>query len=639
MYHKKRIGLFISHIYGDYQARLSTGVIRKAAEYGYIVDIFASNDGENLGDYGIGESSILQIPRPDNYDGFILASGTYLQTSLEEDILNLLKSQFTCPIININKKDTGYPSVVLENHLPITEIVLHLGRVHHYKRICYLGSRQETAFNQPRQQAFINGMKELSLPFEDLLFSCDTNPESIKEAVDRILENTPYPEAIVCYNDQIALIVISILKERDLNVPNNIAVTGCDTLEFGQNIPPVLTSVTFPIDELGEKAVEQLSRLFHGETIEPNITVYAKPSYGTSCGCSSVRSLSEFSYSRKLDRHIASLEKNVISDMYMSANLQGVDDVDQGMNLIAQFAENLSDCREFYLCLYEGWDSVSSHIREITLTDEDEYDSDTVLLKLAIKDGKRLPECTFTKHNILPDYLYDGGSTSYVYAPLFFGERCFGYLALSFKNGKPGYSFHFISWLMNVNTMLQNICDKKNLGLLVGRLEDIYTKDELTGLLNRQGFKIAYQPLVEKAVAERLPVLIVMYDLDCLKQINDTFGHAEGNFAIQVIAHALESSIEEGDICSRQGGDEFQVLAIGYTQEKALQLIDKVQKYLDNYNKLHTKDYLIQASSGFCIRIPSSPSELADMFKDADMAMYKEKKSKVKQVIKNTPTK
>lgn len=192
---------------------------------------------------------------------------------------------------------------------------------------------------------------------------------------------------------------------------------------------------------------------------------------------------------------------------------------------------------------------------------------------------------------------------------------------------------------MNVNTMLQNICDKKNLGLLVGRLEDIYTKDELTGLLNRQGFKIAYQPLVEKAVAEKLPVLIVMYDLDCLKLINDTFGHAEGNFAIQVIAHALESSIEEGDLCSRQGGDEFQVLAVGYTQDKALQLIDKVQKYLDNYNKLHTKDYLIQASSGFCIRIPSSPSELADMFKDADMAMYREKKNKVKQVIKKQPEK
>ena len=152
MYHTKRIGLFISHIYGDYQTRLSTGVTRKAAEYGYMVDIFASNDGENLGDYGIGETSILQIPRPDNYDGFILASGTYLQTSLEEDILNLLKTKFTCPIININKKDSGYPSVVLENHKPITEIVIHLNKVHHYRRICYLGCIQEAAFNQPRQQ-------------------------------------------------------------------------------------------------------------------------------------------------------------------------------------------------------------------------------------------------------------------------------------------------------------------------------------------------------------------------------------------------------------------------------------------------------------------------------------------------------
>lgn len=635
MYHTKRIGVFLSHIYGDYQTKLSMGVSRKAAEYGYLVDFFASNDGENLGDYGTGEQSILQIPRPDNYDGIILASGTYLQTSLEQDIVNMLKTQFSCPVIDINQKASDFPSVFLENHQPIKEIVLHLGNVHHYKSICYLGCSQETDYDAPRQQAFLSGMEELSLSASDSIYSCDLSPEGINAVLDTILQKETLPEAIVCYNDNAALLVISLLRERGLNVPDDIAVTGCDTLEFGQNISPILTSVSFPIDAVGEKAVEQLSRLFHGETIEQTVKVYAAPSYGASCGCSCSLPISDYSYSQKLDKHIASLEKNVISNMYMSANLQGVDDIDQGMNLIAQFAESLPDCRELYLCLYEGWDSVSSHIREITFTDEDEYDSDTVLLKLAIKDGKRLPECTFTKHNILPDYLYDGTSTSYVYAPLFFGAKSFGYLALSFTNGRSGYPFHFISWLMNINSMLMSICDKKNLGLLVGRLEDIYTKDELTGLLNRQGFKLAYQPLLEKAIAEKLPVLAVMYDLDCLKLINDTFGHAEGNFAIQVIAHALESSIEEGDLCSRQGGDEFQIFAVGYTPEKAALLIDKVQKYLSNYNKLHTKDYLIQASSGFSIRVPSRLSDISEMFNEADQAMYEEKRTKNKEILKS----
>lgn len=637
MYRTKKIGVFISHIYGDYQSRLCSGIIEKATEYGYLVEIFTSNDGENLGDYGKGEFGILNIPRPDDYAGIIMASDTYLLSSLKQDIINRLQEHFTCPVIDINQKPSVFPRVILENNKPVKDVVLHLGKTHHYKNICYLGSSAEVDYNVIRERAFVEGMKELSLPFTDCIYSCDYSRESVEHALKQILKADPLPDAIVCYNDKIALSVITILKDWDYRIPEQIAVTGCDTLEFGQMTAPTLTSVTFPVNEVGKSAVEQLTRLIRKENVEPVTTVMATPSFGTSCGCPQNHPVSSYFYARKLDKHIAELEQNLILNMHMSANLQGVDDLDKGMDLLAQFALTLPDCKEFYLCLYEDWDRISSHIREITLTTEDEYNSDTVLLKLAIKDGKRLPECTFTKRNILPDYLYDGNPSSYIYTPLFFGDKSFGYLALAFENSKVGYSFFFISWLMNVNSMLKGLCDKKNLGLLVGRLEDIYTKDELTGLLNRQGFKIFSVPAFDKAIADKIPVCAFMFDLDCLKLINDTFGHAEGNFAIQVLAHALENSVEEGDICSRQGGDEFQVLTFGYTQENANQLMDNVNKYLSNYNKLHTKDYRIQASCGYCLRVPEKPAELAEMYKEADLNMYDHKRNKDKQILKGRP--
>lgn len=637
MYRTKKIGVFISHIYGDYQSRLCSGIIEKAKEYGYLVEIFTSNDGENLGDYGKGEFSILNIPRPDDYAGIIMASDTYLLPSLKQDIINMLREHFTCPVIDINQKPSDFPRVVLENNKPVKDVVLHLGKTHHYKNICYLGSSAEVDYNVIRERAFVEGMKELSLSFTDCIYSCDYSRESVEQALKQILKTDPLPDAIVCYNDKIALSVITILKDWDYRIPEQIAVTGCDTLEFGQMTAPTLTSVTFPVAAVGEAAVEQLTRLIRKENVEPVTTVMATPSFGTSCGCPQNHPVSSYFYARKLDKHIAELEQNLILDMHMSANLQGVDDLDKGMDLLAQFALTLPDCKEFYLCLYEDWDRISSHIREITLTTEDEYNSDTVLLKLAIKDGKRLPECTFTKRNILPDYLYDGKSSSYIYTPLFFSDKSFGYLALAFENSKVGYSFFFISWLMKVNNMLKGLCDKKNLGLLVGRLEDIYTKDELTGLLNRQGFKIFSVPAFDKAIADKTPVCAFMFDLDCLKLINDTFGHAEGNFAIQVLAHALENSVEEGDICSRQGGDEFQVLTFGYTPEKANQLMDNVNKYLSNYNKLHTKDYRIQASCGYCLRVPEKPADLAEMYKEADLNMYDHKRNKDKQILKGRP--
>ncbi len=633
MYQHKKIGVFISHIYGDYQTRLLSGIIKKAKEYGYMVEIFASNDGENLGDYVIGEASILAIPKPEHYIGMIFASSTYLLSSLGKDIEKLLQEKFSCPVVAVSQESSVYPRIALENHKPVRDLVLHLGNVHHYQRICYLGSSVQKESNALRMETFKEGMDALSLSTENCFYTCDFSTESIRAALKDILSQSPLPQAIVCYNDNIALSVISILKEQGYSVPQQIAVTGCDTLAFGQMTSPVLTSVTFPIDQVGETAVEQLSMLAHQKEVPPVTTISALCSLGTSCGCQSGHASSNYFYARKLDEHIAGLEEYLIRNMHMSANLQGVEDIDTGMDILAEFVKSLPGCREFYLCLYEDWDRISGHIREITLTTEQEYHSDTVLLKLAIKDGKRLPECTFTKRNTLPDYLYDGNTFSYTYAPLFFGERSFGYIALSFADDQIGYSFSFISWLLNVNNMLKSLCDKKSLGLLVGRLEDIYTKDELTGLLNRQGFKLLSAPAFEQAIMDSQPVAAFMFDLDCLKQINDTFGHAEGNFAIQVLAHALENFAEPEYICSRQGGDEFQVLAPGCTEAKAASLLDNVLKYLENYNKLHTKKYRIQASCGICVQIPERVSDLADMFERADHSMYENKRSKKKDIL------
>ncbi len=211
-----------------------------------------------------------------------------------------------------------------------------------------------------------------------------------------------------------------------------------------------------------------------------------------------------------------------------------------------------------------------------------------------------------------------------IFTLLYFLEKKI--LALTLENSKSGYPFFFLSWLMNVNNMLMELCDKKNLGLLVGRLEDIYTKDELTGLLNRHGFKLVSTPAVNKAVADKTPVCAFMFDLDGLKAINDAFGHEEGNFAISVLAHALENSTDETAICSRQEGDEFWVLAFDYTPEKAASLMNHVSKYLNNYNKLHSKDYQIQASCGYAIKVPENYADIAEMFREADLNMYAQKK-------------
>ena len=98
MYHKKKIALFISHVYGEYQSNLSQGVIQQAMDYGYCTEVYATNDGENLGDYGIGEESILKIPNFEDFDGVVFASDTYLDPAMKENVCALLQKHPNCPV-------------------------------------------------------------------------------------------------------------------------------------------------------------------------------------------------------------------------------------------------------------------------------------------------------------------------------------------------------------------------------------------------------------------------------------------------------------------------------------------------------------------------------------------------------------
>lgn len=632
MYHRRKIGVFISHIYGDFQTRLCTGILRRAAEYGYLVEIFASNDGEDLGDYSLGERGILEIPRSGGYDGFILASGTYLLPSLVQEITELLKQNFHCPVVDINQTASAFPNVFLENNSPIKELVYHLHQVHGYRQLFYLGNTTEPLFDTQRERYFLEGLAQLALPSDNHVFSCDGTPDGLAPVLDAMLAQSP--QAIVCYNDALALEVISALQARGMRVPGDIAVTGVDTLDFGQHTSPVLTSVTFPIDRLGEKAIDLLSASYRGEEIPAGTEILASPAIGSSCGCPCADKPEEtYAYSRELQKRIDRREADFILSMHMSANLQGIDDLDQGMDLLEAFVGRLPHCREFYLCLYDGWDIPSSHIRRLTHTDSGDRNAETVLLKLAVKDGKRLPECTFTRHNPLPDYLY-GRRSSYIYSPLFFEEQQFGYLALSFEDGTIGYDFAFLSWLMNVNHMLKNLWDKKTKGLLVNRLEELYTRDALTGLVNRNGFRQAAEDLFARAVAVGMRVCAITLDLDCLKQINDRFGHPEGDFAIRVLARALENAVEAPAVCTRLDGGEFQILVPDCDAQRASQLLDNIRKYLEHYNRLRSKNYLIHASGGVCSRIPGRLSELSEMFREAEQAMHDAKKANENHMTK-----
>ncbi len=632
MYHTKKIGVFVSHIVGEYQRSICQGIIDQASEYGYCVEIFSSTDEVTPGNYRLGEESILRIPNFDDFCGVIFISSTYITSDLPQLISRTLQAKCSCPILEITQQHGQYPSIALDNDTATGQITEHLIGTHGFKHICYLGNTLQTYFSDSRRNVYRQVMARhgLQVTAEDI-YECTYDSKDL-EAAAEYFTAAGKPDAIVCYNDRMALGMIRALLDKGYRIPEDIAVTGTDMLEEGQSIDPPLTSVTFPTKEMGVRAMELLLSAIHGEELPPVTIITSDPHIGGSCGCPARHHKNPFYFQHEMGLKVGKYEATITNNIHMAASLLVTVDINDGMELLENFVTQIPGCSELYLCLYSDWDSVSSHIRTITFSEDDTADQDIILLKYSYKNGRRMHECSFTKQNPLPDYLFDSETSCYIFYPLYFSEKAYGYIAIAYENNQIICEVDFLSWIMNINSMLRNIAENKRTGLLVNRLEEIYMHDEMTGLYNRHGYKLMSEQLIEKLQDTGASVSSFVLNLDGLKYINDTYGHSEGDFAICVLGQALKNAVKEGDICARPGGDEFYLLTAGYTEEEITLLIYKINRYLDNYNKLHTKEYHISASIGVATATVRSDFDLKQLTEQADRAMYGQKRSRSDQL-------
>lgn len=94
-------------------------------------------------------------------------------------------------------------------------------------------------------------------------------------------------------------------------------------------------------------------------------------------------------------------------------------------------------------------------------------------------------------------------------------------------------------------------------------------------------------------------IIVASIDLDGLKNINDKFGHDDGDYAIMSVANALKSVNLSNKICARFGGDEFVLCACITDESIAKDIIRKnINDYLDKINSSKIKDYTISVSIG-----------------------------------------
>ncbi len=157
-------------------------------------------------------------------------------------------------------------------------------------------------------------------------------------------------------------------------------------------------------------------------------------------------------------------------------------------------------------------------------------------------------------------------------------------------------------------------------------LEELSLRDPLTGLYNRRGFDLLANQSLRLAKRNGRESVLLLADMNELKDINDTLGHTQGDLALQAVARAFTSALRDSDIIARLGGDEFVALAVEAHPPGINSLLQRLREQLDLEDaKLHMS-LPLSLSIGVAPFDPQAGPSLNELIVAADRDMYKKKK-------------
>ncbi len=152
------------------------------------------------------------------------------------------------------------------------------------------------------------------------------------------------------------------------------------------------------------------------------------------------------------------------------------------------------------------------------------------------------------------------------------------------------------------------------------------TTDELTRLSNRRGFRNLARHSLAFCDRHDVPAVLVYFDLNGFKPINDRFGHAEGDRALVAFANQMKAVFRDSDVFGRLGGDEFAVLLTNTPEHEAERSVERFRAALDEHNRIAARGYDIAFSCGMAPFDPRRHDGIDPLLAEADERMYRDKK-------------
>lgn len=641
---RKIIGVITAYPEDVYQTRVMRGLFRQCRQYDYDIAVFAPLVHVALADkvYLNSELNIFNLINFDLMDGILvmtipLEEGT--DRNICRNVLEMLQKKCDKPVVTMDIPIGDYTCIKTDDIPVFEKIVGHLIDVHECKKIYFLNGNINNHVSEKRLEGFRNAFAKRGMtPDENFIFYGDFWYTSGEQLAERIISHElDMPDAVVCANDHMAIGLINRLQEHGISVPEQLRVTGFDSSAEAAINEPSVTSCVPEVEKAAAKAVDCLRSM-----IEPEAGLLPIPSdlvssltLCSSCGCSE-----NIHYiKQRLDSLLLHVNINynaqtgdrsdfyTLLEHYVPEKLTSSEDPDDCLERILSLEALIRPYSRFWLCMREDW-----------------LDTDSVLksgyperMKTVIQADRHDPDCSycdsgsesFPTYEMLPQLREERDEPAVFYfTPIHFQEDTLGYTVLESPLSEERQIDHvYHTWIRYVNNALEMVRTKN-------RLMSYSERDAMTGLLNRRGMERWISRQEKQISAEYQPdVLIFVIDMDGLKQINDCYGHKEGDSAIRAIAGAVEAMTNaDHEICVRAGGDEFLIIGMyDYPENEAEVRIRSFYQHLHDVNSITLKDYEVSASIGSASAHFTGKQTLDALIEQADRQMYQQKVERKKK--------
>ncbi len=587
--------------------------------YIYIFDCLGK-DLDNAKDKS--EYIIFDLPDLRKFDG-VLVQGNQIVLKRVRDAIERRIVEAGVPAVSIGAPMAGCSLIRFDNRAAQRAIVDHVIRDHHAERLVYLTGNTENGSPEARERldGFEDACRENNIRKQDVQIIPATwrTSDGTDLADTWIREKREMPDAFICANDEMAIGLMTALKNRGIRIPQDVIVTGFDNLSSSELSSPRLSTVGGDNQAQNYQAMDMLISLIDVKDSRKELITDYHVVCSESCGCSetarpdTIREL-YFQQTRFL-KDFYNLQGQMAEDLFEANNLQ---------ELVETVGKNrrIFGCQDIYLCFNDYY---FDHFDKSEWPEEEKPFGEEMILAVRknghlFGDGNENYEfIRFPTGELLPETLLNRERFMMFY-PLHYNTYSIGYIALDGISDAAKMNLHE-SIFNFLEIAIENVRKKELLRQFNETLDELYVRDSLTGLYNRFGLKRFGQETFDWLMERDSGAQVLFTDMDDMKLVNDLYGHNAGDEALKASAWILSECCDPEDVIIRYGGDEFVIIA--QWDEKDLK--KRILAAADEYNRSSGMPFQLGFSIGTCSAEASEGKTMDDCIKVADAQMYEVK--------------